>query len=403
LAEQKRAKSWVPVVALLAVGLALVGGKLRQWYDTRGVVSVVVLPFDGASELRLTLAQVEGVRIMGDSTSQRFPLDAAAQPQRAAELALDYIVRHDNGGLALARAAGGAVVWRGALDANALLAALGKTVHVKPYRISPPAERARQALRRLDRLEGDTVAVLAELRAAAAEALAANEAQPEAHTARAVVLMLDSHNWAEAEKHLRRALELRPADAMAARWYAHHLEANGRADDALEAMLRALSVEPLAPEVAIPLALTYIHDQQWQLAAAHLAQCEKVFPAHPALPLVRAFWHRAQADWAGTLAALDNTALAHLALPLRAEALARLGRKEEAARLVGELPASAPADLTALALLALGRTADAYAAFERAVEQRSPTLFILQASPVMENMQKNPSYRAILARLNLKR
>lgn len=403
MAEQKRSKSWVPALALLAVALVFVGGKFRQWYDTRGVVSVVVLPFPAAAGLRNTLATVEGVRVMGPTTSAAFPADPGAQRDMAARIAVEYIVSGTEARVTLRRASDSAETWQGPADASQLLAALGKKVTVTPASVSPAAERARQAILSLDRLNGDAKALLAEARAAAAEALQADEKQPDAHTARAVVLMLADHQWAEAERELRRALELRPTDALAARWYAHHLEANGKADDAIDAMQRALSTEPLAPEIAIPLTLSYIHDKQWSIARDHLTQCETVFPNHPALPFVRAFWHRAQGEWAETIAALRKAAPQHLAIPLIAEATARQGDRTEAARILATAPENTPAAWIGFAQLALGKTDDAYASFERAVADQSPEMVILHASPIMENMQKNPRYQAIAQAMRLRR
>lgn len=403
MAEQKRAKKWVPALALLAVALVFLGGKFRQWYDARGVVSLVILPFPAAADLRNTLATVEGVRVMGPTTSAAFPSDPAAQRDLAAQIAVDYIVSANQNRIALRRAADGAETWQGPADPNQLLAALGKNVTVPTAKVSPAAARARQAILSLDHFNGDAKTLLAEARAASAEALQTGDKQPDAHTARAVVLMLSDRNWPEAEQALRRALELRPTDALAARWYAHHLEANGKAGDAIDAMHRALSTEPLAPEIAIPLTLTYIHDKQWDIARDHLAQCETVFPSHPALPMVRAFYHRAQNEWAETIAALRKAPPTHLAIPLLAEATARQGDRAEAARLLATAPENAPAAWIGLAQLALGQTDDAYASFQRAVDAQSPEMVILHASPIMENMHKTPRYKAIAHALRLRR
>lgn len=403
MAEQKQAKKWVPALALLAVALVFVGGKFRQWYDTRGVVSVVILPFEAAADLRNTLAAVEGVRVMGPTTSAAFPTDAAAQRDLAAQVAVDYIVSGVESRITLHRASDGVETWQGPADPNQLLAALGKHVTVPTAKTSPAAVRSRHAVLALDRLNGDAKALLAEARAASDEALRTDEKQPDAHTARAVVLMLADHKWPEAEQELRRALELRPTDALAARWYAHHLEANGKADDAIDAMHRALSTEPLAPEIAIPLTLTYIHDKQWGIARDHLTRCETVFPNHPALPLVRAFYHRAQNEWAETIGALRKASLPHLAIPLLAEATARQGDRAEAARILATAPENAPAAWIGFAQLALGKTDDAYASFERAVDAQSPEMVILHASPIMENMHKSPRYKAIAHAMRLRR
>ena len=70
-------------------------------------------------------------------------------------------------------------------------------------------------------------------KAAAEKALAIDEALSEAHTSLARVLWQEDWNWVEAERELKRALELEPNNAFAHRIYGHYLASMGRHEEAL--------------------------------------------------------------------------------------------------------------------------------------------------------------------------
>lgn len=414
MSEQVRPKPkrWVPILALTAIVLIVGGTQVRQWWETRGNISVAVLPFKGADVLRRTLTTFQHVRVIGPTTSELFPADEQGQAAFAERLAVEYLVSGNAYGVSLRKARGGNQIWKGQLDdVDGLLVAMGRQVNspVKSAleRNLPQTERARKAVIALDRLEGNAAQLLAEARVASDEALKLDNGQGDAHLARAVVLMLADHEWSKAEQELREALEIRPADALAARWYAHHLEANRKASDAADAMLRGLAVEPLAPEIAIPLAITYVNDKRWDLARDHLAQCDKEFPGNPAIPIARGYLARAQADFPGVIAAVEasiaDERVRHLALPLAAEAHARLKNAAKARELLALIPDRTPSDLRGLVHWGLGEQDEFYRLLEKALEEKSPTLVLLQASPIFEPIQKNPRFAKILTVLEVKR
>ena len=83
-------------------------------------------------------------------------------------------------------------------------------------------------------------------KAAALRALALDSTLAEAHTSLGYVLMMHDWDWAGAERELRRAIELNPSYAAAHQRYANYLASRGRGAEALTAVRRAQTLDPLA-------------------------------------------------------------------------------------------------------------------------------------------------------------
>jgi len=79
----------------------------------------------------------------------------------------------------------------------------------------------------------------------AQRALELDEALPEAHGTMGHISM-HLFNWSDAEKQLRRALELNPNYAQAGLWYAYYLAFTARFDDSVATITAALQVDPLS-------------------------------------------------------------------------------------------------------------------------------------------------------------
>jgi TolB-like protein/Tfp pilus assembly protein PilF len=88
---------------------------------------------------------------------------------------------------------------------------------------------------------------LPKAKALAKKALEIDETLAEAHTSHALVLGWFDWDWVEAEKELRRAIELNPNYATAHHWFAFGLLMNlGRTSEAIEEINRALELDPLS-------------------------------------------------------------------------------------------------------------------------------------------------------------
>jgi serine/threonine-protein kinase len=147
------------------------------------------------------------------------------------------------------------------------------------YATRRTAEGLRQAIERLERaveLDPDYAIALAELadcyallnwyvepppaeawERAKESALAAVEADPQladAHASLGFVRLHYDRDWIAAERELRKAIQLKPGNQVAHRWYAYSLSAMGRHDEAYAEIERARQISPQSAVIATAVA-----------------------------------------------------------------------------------------------------------------------------------------------------
>ncbi|HEV2798982.1 MAG TPA: protein kinase [Pyrinomonadaceae bacterium] len=112
-------------------------------------------------------------------------------------------------------------------------------------------------------------------------ALKAVEADPNLAEARAslgYIKLHYDHDWTGAEAEFRRAIELRPGNALAHRWYAFNLAAVGRHDEALTEIRRAQQISPESPVIATAVANVLFLARRFDEA---IAQCGRALELDP--------------------------------------------------------------------------------------------------------------------------
>ncbi len=93
----------------------------------------------------------------------------------------------------------------------------------------------------------------------ARKALALDPTIAEAHAVLAEIARMD-FRWSAAEAHYRNAIENEPKNSTSHLWYAEHLLANGRRDDALDEARIAYQLDPLSPGTNSVLGHAYWYD-----------------------------------------------------------------------------------------------------------------------------------------------
>jgi TolB-like protein/DNA-binding winged helix-turn-helix (wHTH) protein/Flp pilus assembly protein TadD len=215
-----------------------------------------------------------------------------------------------------------------------------------------------------------------ELRAAAAKALELDPSLSEPHAV--LGTMQIGKDWTAAEKEFRLALELNPNDALAHVWYAWFLNRRQRPEEALAEILRAEQLDPLSPYVSANVILRYnllrrfedavkqgqkalelnrdfwltyenLGGTYWQMGrhdeAIRLWEKELTLPgvyeSWPLSRLVRTYLEVGRKnDALKALARLEEVAKHRYVEPDRlALALAAVGRKDEAIRILQKAPA----------------------------------------------------------------
>ena len=124
--------------------------------------------------------------------------------------------------------------------------------------------------------------------AAAAKALALDDAVGDAHVASAQVKYEEDWDWNGAEKEFKRAIELNPGDTLARHLYSHLLLTMGRNQESLKESELYVRLDPVSPAAYDHLGFHYAADGQFELAIA----------AYRKLPLLDPTWESSH-QWLG--------------------------------------------------------------------------------------------------------
>jgi len=117
---------------------------------------------------------------------------------------------------------------------------------------------------------------------AATRALEIDDILAEACTSLAYARFAYYWRWDEAETYFRRAVQLNPDYATGHHFYADHLTASGRFDEAIESLHRALALEPLSLIMNTDLGWAMFHARRWTQGIDQLRktiEMDGTFPA----------------------------------------------------------------------------------------------------------------------------
>jgi TolB-like protein/Flp pilus assembly protein TadD len=217
-------------------------------------------------------------------------------------------------------------------------------------------------------------------------------------------------DWEAAEAGFLRAIELSPDHAVAHQWYANLLTILGQHDEAIAELRRAVSLEPLSiiTRAALPWGLYYArrYDES-------LARLEEILEVDPEYPLAH-YWKGWVLAQTGRMdEAIASLELAHelsegavITLAALAGAYGRAGRQQEAVELLTlltdpERTPNPPIYEVGKAYLALGRTDEAFAWFERALEERAQQFAFIGVDPEVDALRWDPRFQRLLSEIGL--
>ena len=175
-------------------------------------------------------------------------------------------------------------------------------------------------------------------------AIRAVEADPdlaEAHASLGFVKLHYDRDWDDAERELRKAIELKPGAQVAHRWYAYSLSAMGRHEEAFTEMERAREISPQSSVLATAVANVLFFAGRYDDA---IKQCQKAldldFGAVAAHTVLRWAYEK-KGMHSEALAAFDQERVFAGETPTtrakRAHVLASVGRHEEAKVILREI------------------------------------------------------------------
>lgn len=247
-------------------------------------------------------------------------------------------------------------------------------------------------------------------RGPAMKAVALDPELAEGHAALAQLYGDHDWNWSGAEREYRRALELNPNSDVAHAQFAMLQLVRRRFEDALEHSRRAVAIDPLSPWWAMSHGIVLENTRRDAEAIAHF---EEMLRAHP--DLVPALLHLGltyvnAGKPEAAVATFDKALLIGRGhsqlLALKAYALAKAGRREEALAIVREIEkfgerAPAPSHNLAIAWTALGDHDRAFYWLERAYRDRLYLLRWVAVGPGFEPLRGDPRYADLMRRMGL--
>lgn len=248
-------------------------------------------------------------------------------------------------------------------------------------------------------------------KAAAKKALELDPTLSEAYTAFGNTLISFDWNWPEGERAFKRAIELDPNSAAAHFRYAtEYLSSVGRSDEAIAELSRALELEPLDLNVLVNLGKAYLYAGQREKA---LEQVRKVHDLEPNFVLgqfILGIVYNGNGLYDDAVRLSENAlqtepANQHM-LWIRGYAYARSGRRREAEESIAKLREIEKTQYVVRSFIAsiygaLGEKDQAFAEFDKALEEREPWLKWINAEPMMGPLRNDPRFKEVLKRLNL--
>jgi serine/threonine-protein kinase len=247
---------------------------------------------------------------------------------------------------------------------------------------------------------------------AAAEAVKALRIDPQSAEAHAALGFVRHYQlrWHEAERELRRAIELNPSYALARLWYANLLMSRSRYDEALEQVYAAREIDPFSLVVNTNVAWVLTHARRYDDAIAQLRETLALDSTY-----VQAQWRMADAlaaigrsaeavEHAARVVALSDSTLTSLALhaQMTANAGNRAAARVQLARIMDRGRAEyVPPGSIAEVYAALGDLDSAVTWMERAYAEGSNMIAYI-GSPEHEPLRRHPGFRALLSRAGLK-
>jgi serine/threonine-protein kinase len=252
-------------------------------------------------------------------------------------------------------------------------------------------------------------AAFPQARAAADRALALDPTLVEAETTLAFVSFYYDWDWVGAERRLKQILDRQPDYAIARQWHAEYLSAMGWHDAALREIRRALESDPLSPVIRVMEAYVDLFARRY---GESLEVCRRVHPLEPDHALAFFLEGRTYAAMGRYPEALDAYRRAGelsgeggLSRPEIAEVTARLGKRDEARRMLEQMngPAWAgqrpnPASLAAVHG-ALGEIDEAMGLLETAFQERDVLLVRVKVDPRFDPMRRDARFQELVRRM----
>jgi TolB-like protein/DNA-binding winged helix-turn-helix (wHTH) protein/Flp pilus assembly protein TadD len=234
-------------------------------------------------------------------------------------------------------------------------------------------------------------------KAAALRAAAIDPELSEAHASLGQILTQLAWDWTGAEKELRRALELNPANGNALHWRSHYFLAVGRFGDSERDSLRALEADPASVMLNIHLGEHYHLARQYDRAVEQQRRALELNPNHPNAHPLLALAYEQKGMYAEAIAELEKAEPFFSGGSRVRGSLGRVyalaGRRADAGSVLQQLirdragPNYIAADDIAAVYIGLGEADHAFEWLRRACEEHATALVNLRVDPAFDRLR----------------
>jgi len=247
-------------------------------------------------------------------------------------------------------------------------------------------------------------------KAYAAKALEIDDTLSESHTVMASVNLFYDWDWAEAEKHLKRARTLNPNDATVSDIYGAYWDVMGQPDKAVAESKRGVELDSLSLLMNANLGSDFYYARQYDEAIAQLEKTVNLEPRYynASLYLGQAYEQKKMYGQAiatfqkGMTQAERNPKL----LASLGHAYALAGERDKANQILAELREMSKHRyispyLFAVVYLGLSDKDQTFAWLEKAFQDRSFFLIFLKVEPLFDSLRDDPRFQDLLRRMGL--
>jgi tetratricopeptide (TPR) repeat protein len=232
----------------------------------------------------------------------------------------------------------------------------------------------------------------------------------EAHTALAAPLWFYDWQWTEAQKALKRSLQLSPHYPTGSHWYGEYLMTMGRHEEAIAMMKKGRELDPLSLIINVAIGWACYMARRYDEAIEQLERTAELEPNFPATHWILGLLYRKAGRYDLAITAGEKGVKFSGGSSLMSAALAhtygKCGKTKEARQLLRNLTELATHKYVTPHFLAgihigLGENDRAIEYLEESYREHSPWLVYLHIDPSMDDLRNDPRFQDLLRRVGL--
>jgi TolB-like protein/DNA-binding winged helix-turn-helix (wHTH) protein/Tfp pilus assembly protein PilF len=243
----------------------------------------------------------------------------------------------------------------------------------------------------------------------ALKAISLDDTLAEGHAALAMSRFRCDGDLSSVEGEFKRAIELNPGSATARHWYSHYLLAMGRAEEAIAEGERAYDLSPVDPEMGVHMQFLYLFLHRYDDV---IAQGHKTLELDPNFSEIHFMSgqayeqeHRYKEAASELQAAARLSGRRSMILASLGHLLAVSGDRRGARKILDELNALSPHRYVpsyekTLVQVGLGENEEALRALEKAYEEGSHWMFILQFDARLDPLRSDARFQDLVRRVH---